>query len=315
MLLGSEGPHPGLHKRGLAPATRGFRSQVRISHLGAFQNRLTVTLSTSIADIGPMREFSELAHYSARKDVVEQPFAFSMAFQPIVDVETETVYAYEALVRGPNGEAAGEMLEKVTRSNRDAFDQHCRIKAITLAASLDLAKTGARLSINVMPGAGHSAKDVVQLVVETAKRFNFPCAQLIFEISETENPRNEVRVCGMVDEYRCRGFLMAIDDFGVGYSGLSRLADASMDIIKIDMSLIRNLAQRKPAQTIVKFIVGLAKSLSCRVVAEGIETLEEYDAVRGCGVVLMQGYLFAKPGFEVLPQIMWPRTKRLAVAA
>ncbi len=88
----------------------------------------------------------------ACKDGVQQPFIFSMAFQPIIDVETARVYAYEALVRGINKESAGMVLSKVTEENRYAFDQNCRVKAITLAKQLGLDKTDAKLCINFMPG-------------------------------------------------------------------------------------------------------------------------------------------------------------------
>jgi EAL domain-containing protein (putative c-di-GMP-specific phosphodiesterase class I) len=262
-----------------------------------------------------MRDVGAKAHCGACQTVEPEPFPFSMAFQPIVDVETGAVYAYEALVRGMREESAAEVLGKVTPSNRHAFDQHCKLKAVTLAARLDLAQTGARLSINVMPGVAHRTKDCSQRIMETAMKLGFPCEQIIFEMSETQHPRNQVQMVDMVDEYRRCGFLMAIDDFGDGYSGLSRLAEMPMDIIKIDMKLVRNLAQRRPAQAVVKCLVALAKSLGCQLVAEGIETVEEHDALCACGVRLMQGYLFAMPGFETLPQIKLPCAKRLDIAA
>jgi len=79
---------------------------------------------------------------------------------------------------------------------------------------------------------------------------------------------------------------------------------------------VRNLAQRPRALTIVKSAVALAAALGQDVVAEGVETVAEYQAVRGCGIRLMQGYLFAKPGFELLPEVHWPEAelRRLFVA-
>ena len=238
-----------------------------------------------------------------------------MAFQPIVDVQDGSVYAYEALVRGPQGESAASMLAQVNRVNRHAFDQHCRVKAITLAGRLDLAKSGARLSINIMPGVVHRTKDCIQLAVETAKRFGFPCERLIFEISENEELDNAGQLGFIAKEFRGRGFMVAIDDFGVGTSGLTRLAILPTDMIKIDMKLTRNLGQRRSARAIVRCLVELAKSLGNELVAEGIETVEEYVALRRCGVTLMQGYLFARPAFESLPQITLPPPGPFALAA
>src|ERR1700761_8836327 len=92
----------------------------------------------------------------ACKEGVVEPFPFTMAFQPIVNVETGRVFAYEALVRGPGGDSAKAVLSQVTEANRYAFDQNCRVKAIVLASRLRLAETGAMLSINFMPGAVYS---------------------------------------------------------------------------------------------------------------------------------------------------------------
>jgi len=84
---------------------------------------------------------------------------------------------------------------------------------------------------------------------------------------------------------------LALDDFGSGYSGLNLLADLPVDHLKLDIDLVRNLQQRPTALTIVESVVALAAALGQDVVAEGIETVEEYLAVRGCGIRLMQGYL------------------------
>ena len=78
-------------------------------------------------------------------------FELAMAFQPIVDVETGRAWAYEALVRGPNGEGAATVLGDVTPENRYAFDQQCRVAAIEQAVAAGILDTGARLSINFLP--------------------------------------------------------------------------------------------------------------------------------------------------------------------
>jgi EAL domain-containing protein (putative c-di-GMP-specific phosphodiesterase class I) len=242
----------------------------------------------------------------ACRDGAEKPFPFSMAFQPIVDVEARDIFAYEALVRGPNGESAFSVLSHVTEESRYAFDQNCRVAAITTAVRLGLAETGARLSINFMPGAVYSATACIKPTLATARLCSFPVDRLIFEITEGERIRDMAHVRGIVDEYRRTGFKVALDDFGTGYSGLNLLADLPVDHLKLDIDLVRNLPSRPAALTIVKSVVALAASLGQSVVAEGVETVEEYQAVRGCGIRLMQGYLFAKPGFERLPEIDWP---------
>jgi EAL domain-containing protein (putative c-di-GMP-specific phosphodiesterase class I) len=229
-----------------------------------------------------------------------------MAFQPIVDIDAGVVFAYEALVRGTNGESAGSILAQVTIANRYSFDQSCRVKAISLASQLGLADTRARLSINFIPGAVYSPSACIQLTLKTAKEFNFPLNRLIFEITEAEEVLDRQHLRNIVAEYRQHEFKVALDDFGAGYCGMSLLADLPTDIIKLDMDLTRNLHQRPPAQAIVKAMVGLSKTLGCEIVAEGIETVEEYAAVQACGIRLMQGYLLAKPAFEARPRFSLP---------
>jgi EAL domain-containing protein (putative c-di-GMP-specific phosphodiesterase class I) len=249
---------------------------------------------------------SQSSSCSACKDGRALSFDFSMAFQPIVDVEQRCVYAYEALVRGLDGQGAGFVLAQVNDENRYAFDQNCRVRAITLASQLNLAATGALLSINFMPGAVYSPKACLQLTLRTAERLGFPCDKLIFEVTEQEQLVEPAHLRAIVQEYRRHGFKIAIDDFGAGYSGLSLLADFPSDVLKLDMQLTRNLHQRPRALEIIRNLVRLAAGLGSRLVAEGVETEEEFHAIRDCGVTLMQGYLFAKPAFESLPEARIP---------
>ena len=235
-----------------------------------------------------------------------------MAFQPIVDVESRTVYAYEALVRGVNGEGAGSVLCQVTEENRYAFDQGCRVKAIELAAKLGLAQTGARLSVNFMPGAVYSPAACIQKTLHASREFNFPLDRLTFELTEDERVRDIPHLKGIVQEYRRHGFSIAMDDFGAGYSGLNLLAELQPDIIKFDGAMVRGIDQRPWAQQIIRSTAALAKDLGVAVVAECIETAAEMQALQAGGVHLMQGYMFAKPGFECLPEIAWPAASAAA---
>ncbi len=243
---------------------------------------------------------------SACRDGIDQPFPFSMAFQPIVNVATGTVWAYEALVRGTDGSSAASILAQVTEENRYAFDQSCRIKAITLASQLRIEDTGAMLSINFMPGAVYSPAACIKITLNTARKLDFPLDKLIFEIVEAEKVISHQHLREIVQEYRNCGFQVALDDFGAGWCGLNLLADMPASIVKLDMALTRGLRDRPRALAIVRSIVELAGVLHTEVVAEGIETVEEYEALRNLGVRLMQGYLFARPAFEQLPEFYLP---------
>ena len=233
-------------------------------------------------------------------------FPFSMAFQPIVDTNERCVYAYEALARGPNGESAYSVLSQLNDENRYAFDQACRVKAITLATRLGLIQSGARLSINFMPNAIYSPAACLRLTLKTAAECDFPIERLIFEFTEQERVTDVTHLRNIVTEYKRHGFQVAIDDFGAGFAGLSLLSEFTPGVIKLDMGLTRGIDSRPQARKIVGHIVTLAKGLNCDVIAEGIETEAEYLAVRECGIHLMQGYLLARPAFEALPVVVFP---------
>ncbi len=229
-----------------------------------------------------------------------------MAFQPIVDIEARTTYAFEALVRGPEGQSAWSVLQQVNEQNRYAFDQSCRVKAITLATQLGLPATGAALSINFMPEALYSPVSCVQLTLQTAKKCGFPPDRLIFEFTETEKIRDPGQVGKIIEVYGGLGIRVALDDFGAGHAGLRILADLPAHILKIDMELIRNIDQRPRALALVQATVQFAVDFNTLLIAEGIETPEEFHALKACGIRYMQGYLFAKPAFEALPSVTFP---------
>jgi EAL domain-containing protein (putative c-di-GMP-specific phosphodiesterase class I) len=232
-----------------------------------------------------------------------------MAFQPIVNASSRTIVAYESLVRGPHGEPASEVLSRVTEANRYAFDQSCRIKSIHLAAKLGLASTGARLSVNFMPGAVYSPQACIQQTLRAARENNFPLKSLIFEITEDEKVRDPGHLQRIITEYRKHGFAIALDDFGAGFSGLNLLAELAVDIVKLDARLVRNIHLQPRTQAIVQALVKLCRTLKVQLIGECVETLEEYEVLRHCGIDFMQGYLFAKPMFEGLPKVTWPITR------
>jgi EAL domain-containing protein (putative c-di-GMP-specific phosphodiesterase class I) len=233
-----------------------------------------------------------------------------MAFQPIVNTFTGEIFAYEALVRGPGATSAASALSQVNEANRYAFDQSCRVTAITLAAQLGLADTGARLSINFMPGAVYSPVACIQLTLKAAAQSNFPTDRLIFEFTENEEVLDTGHVRNIITEYRRHGFQIALDDFGAGYSGLNLLAELEPDIVKLDAALTRDLHHRPSARKIIQSMAKLNGSLGSRIIAEGIETIEEFNALHDCGVSLMQGYLLARPAYEALPPVTLPTAKQ-----
>ena len=233
----------------------------------------------------------------------DHDFAIAMAFQPIVDCETGEVFAYEALVRGMNGEGAEEVLAGVNDANRYAFDQRCRVAAIRGAVEAGILETQARLSINFLPNAVYSPLACIQLTLATAREVGFPTERLIFELTENEQIDDADHVRRIVDTYQQMGFGTAMDDFGAGHAGLGLLARIQTDYLKLDMELVREIDRSKPKRVIVEGVVRIAKRLGITVIAEGIETLAEAQTLHLLGIRYLQGFYFARPAFRALPEI------------
>lgn len=238
-------------------------------------------------------------------------FDLAMAFQPIVDVEADTIFAYEALVRGADGTSAGALLASLTEDTRYAFDQACRKAAIEQAVAAGLLDTGALLSINFMPNAVYSPLACIQLTLETARATGLPTDRLMFEF--TENERLDVdHVIGIVDAYRKMGFTTALDDFGAGHAGLGLLARFTPDVLKLDMELVRDIDTILSRRLIVESVARMARAMGITVIAEGIETEAEATTLRTLGIRYLQGYHFARPAVRALPFVNLAATPRCA---
>lgn len=224
-------------------------------------------------------------------------FDFAMAFQPIVHAGTQKVYAQEALARGPQGEPASHVFRQVNEDNRYAFDQACRVKAIELAATL---KVDSYISINFMPNAVYRPELCIRTTIEAAETYGFPIRQIIFEFTENEYITDLGHVREIVRHYKERGFLTALDDFGAGFAGLNLLAEIETDLIKLDMALVRGIDHDPRRRRIVAAMMTLCRDLGTQVIAEGIETREEFLALQDLGVALFQGYYFARPAFRAV---------------
>ncbi|SDM65332.1 EAL domain, c-di-GMP-specific phosphodiesterase class I (or its enzymatically inactive variant) [Oryzisolibacter propanilivorax] len=233
-------------------------------------------------------------------------FDFDFAYQPIVDLAAHQVWAHEALVRGPEGQGAGWVLGQVTEDNRYRFDQACRVKAIGTAAALGM---GTRLSINFLPNAVYRPELCIRTTLDAAREHAFPLERIIFEVTEGERVEDGPWLAEILREYQRFGFLTAIDDFGAGYAGLTLLADFQPDIVKLDMALVRGVDTSRSRQAITRGLLRICQELDISIVAEGIETEGERDFFCSEGVSLMQGYLFARPGFRALTGdrgVGWP---------
>jgi EAL domain-containing protein (putative c-di-GMP-specific phosphodiesterase class I) len=231
------------------------------------------------------------------------PFDFTMAFHPIVDLGRGIVWGYEALVRGTQGQPAGQILSQVDESRQYKFDQACRVKAIELAGRLFPRTDETRLSINFMPNAVYEPAACIRTSLETARRVGFDTRRIMFEFTENERMVDTKHVARIIAEYKRLGFITAIDDFGAGHAGLNLLANLQTDLIKIDMEIIRGVTDSAARRAIIAGILVMARALDITIIAEGIETEAELATLRDAGINLFQGFFFAKPALEDLPTV------------
>jgi EAL domain-containing protein (putative c-di-GMP-specific phosphodiesterase class I) len=162
------------------------------------------------------------------------------------------------------------------------------------------------LNLNLLPQGIYASEASVTSTLAAAARHGLPIDRLILEVTEGEFIADYAHLGQQLNQFRSMGLKVAIDDFGAGYSGLNMLADFQPDQIKIDMNLVRGIASRGPRQAIVRAMVQVCDDLGIDVIAEGVESLEVFAWFAEHGVRLFQGYLFARPGFESLPQADFP---------
>lgn len=227
-------------------------------------------------------------------------FDFTMAFQPIVNVAKRTIHGYEALVRDRITRTAYDVLKKVNSDNCHSFDQRCRTKAISLANQLGLESM---LSINFLPNAVYKPEHCIRNTIRAAEVSGFPLERIMFEVTESEKPYDLEHLKGIFEYYKAKGFVTALDDFGAGYASLSMFSSFVPELIKLDISLVKNIQQDKVKQIVVNSVLDMAKQLNVTVLAEGVETIEEVRYFEQRGVELMQGFFFARPGYESLPDV------------
>lgn len=122
--------------------------------------------------------------------------------------------------------------------------------------------------------------------------------QIVFEVVESESIHDVKHLNHILNYYRENGFRVALDDLGAGYSSLNLLHALRPDFVKLDMDLVRNIDQDPYKALVCRALLDLANDLGIPSIAEGVETVGEWQCIKEFGATYIQGYLFAKPGQE-----------------
>jgi EAL domain-containing protein (putative c-di-GMP-specific phosphodiesterase class I) len=219
-----------------------------------------------------------------------------VVFQPVVDLRTQKVFAYEALVRSKSPDFDSPMSLFAAAVDHSCAGELGRlIRELAIAACPD-----SPLFLNV-----HPAELNEKWIVQTDDPIFEHAHDVYLEITEGV-PLSHFELCkSILSEVRGRGIYMVVDDLGAGYSNLKYIADLEPRVVKLDRGLIAGLTRDSRLFKLVSGIVVLCEDLDAMVVAEGIETVEELDAVRASGARFGQGYLLARPAYP-LPEVTWP---------
>jgi EAL domain-containing protein (putative c-di-GMP-specific phosphodiesterase class I) len=235
-------------------------------------------------------------------DVIDAARAGELAilYQPQICLDTREVTGVEALVRWDHpslGRLSPAMFIEAIEASEHAEEFTLAIAKQALLDMVRLAEAGVfhgKISVNVPPKVLESASftDHLMALITAAQ---FPPERFQCEVTERgiENP--SPAVSATLARLRMRGIQLAIDDFGIGQSGLSKLKSQAFDELKIDQSFIKDLANSAGSRSIVESVVHLANLVGIRVIAEGIENRGTLEVSASIGVPHAQGYHFARP--------------------
>ncbi|WP_345975031.1 EAL domain-containing protein [Sulfurimonas sp. HSL3-7] len=234
---------------------------------------------------------------------LEKIKALDFAFQPIVDIHTREIYAVEALLR--NVEIIG--YDSIHHFFDTAYhlgllyavDLLLREKAIKKFTQLEnyaAIKLFYNLDNRLLDMEDYTTGNTEALL----QAYNVAKSTLCFEISERHEVTKEGNgIIHILEHYKKEGFQLAIDDFGVGFSGFKLFYEFTPDVIKIDRFFINGICEDPKKRVIVENIIQLAKQLGVRIIAEGIERESELEVCKALGCQLVQGYLIQRPTTDI----------------
>lgn len=233
-------------------------------------------------------EFNDLIH-SRRLDI---------HYQPILNFRTGEILGWEALARGPGD----GHFHRPAALFHFAEEFGCIFALEQLCRELSIQRFGPRsadqkLFINIHPRTLSDPDFRSGKTLQFVREAGYRPEHFVLEITERHNVRDFGLFHKTLDHYRRQGFLVALDDVGVGHSGLWSVAEIRPDFIKMDMSLIRGIDANPVKRALMEAFVSFADKIDCKVVAEGIETRTELSCLMSIGVHFGQGFYLARPGF------------------
>jgi len=224
--------------------------------------------------------------------------SLTIVSQPIVDMANGTIFAHEALVRGPRDSIyhSPDALLKIARTEDSLveFEIACVVKALE---NWSEEGRGGRVFINVSSSAlAHSYRgESISAITASIEHFGIALKDVIFEITEHEHILDVPDFISIASTLHSAGLRFALDDFGDGRSSLRLWAELAPDIVKIDKYFTKDIASNASKVKTIRAMMQMAENFDCALVAEGIETVQDLHALRDLGIQLGQGYFLGRP--------------------
>jgi len=223
-------------------------------------------------------------------------------FQPIVSLKDGSIYAYEALTRGPKGSPMESplMLFGIAEKTNLSFelDRLCRKKAIVNAKGLPPHQ---KLFVNTFPTTMHDPEFKGDALQELLSQSGLTGQSIVFEITERFAIENYALFQREQAYYSNLGFGLAVDDIGTGYGSLEAIAHLKPEYVKIDLSIVRDIHKNPVKQELLRAVVDIGKKIGAKILAEGVETQDELNVIRAFNVDFVQGFKLARPSPHLLP--------------
>ncbi len=240
-----------------------------------------------------------LANYSALQEALTAG-QFCIYFQPKISLDTEEFIGSEALIRYIN--QAGEIITPnnfipileearlIKMLDLYVFEEVCKQINIWKERKLLVKPVSINLSRSTL--SYHFLADQLLALIT---KYNIDISLLELEVTETAEVDNQRVFSQALEKLKEYGFSISIDDFGVGNASLSLFTTINFDILKLDRSLIKTLAQNQKARILIRSLAVICSDLGIKLIAEGVETLEQLDILKELRCNEVQGYLFSKP--------------------
>jgi EAL domain-containing protein (putative c-di-GMP-specific phosphodiesterase class I) len=215
--------------------------------------------------------------------------AVEVAFQPVVQLEDGLVRGYEALARFDRDHFASPV-QAFAAANAAGLGVALELLAVQRAfGRLDDMPAGAWLSVNL-------SVEAMLTPVVTATLLAHAHRGITVELTEHTQVSDYVALTEVTDRLRAAGIGIAVDDAGAGYASLSHVLQLRPDIIKLDITLVRDIDTDPVRTALARALASFAHDTGAQLIAEGIETYAEHEKLRSLGVELGQGYFMARPG-------------------